>query len=81
MQKLIIFSAILKLKINSLITSIIIVNRMIWKDYVTFDPKVCHGKACIKGTRVFISIIKHKLRDALGHLVKDLYKIGNRSID
>lgn len=38
---------------------------MIWKDYVTFDPKVCHGKACIKGTRVFVSIILDCLAEGM----------------
>jgi hypothetical protein len=22
-----------------------------WKDYIITDPQICHGKACIKGTR------------------------------
>ena len=30
---------------------------MDWKEHIIFDPKVCHAKVCIKGTRVFISII------------------------
>ncbi len=46
-------------------TSLIIVNRMIWKDYITFDPKVCHGKACIKGTRVFVSTILDCLAEGM----------------
>ena len=24
---------------------------------ISFDPEVCHGKACIKGTRVLVSTI------------------------
>ena len=24
---------------------------MNWQDFITVDPNVCHGKACIKGTR------------------------------
>jgi len=23
------------------------VKRMMWKDYITIDPNICHGKACI----------------------------------
>jgi uncharacterized protein (DUF433 family) len=30
---------------------------MNWQDYITVDPQVCHGKACIKGTRVMVSVI------------------------
>lgn len=30
---------------------------MIWTDRITELPNVCHGKACIKGTRVLVSVI------------------------
>lgn len=30
---------------------------MNWKGRISIDPKVCHGKPCIKGTRVMVSII------------------------
>lgn len=28
-----------------------------WRARVSIDPKVCHAKPCIKGTRVMVSII------------------------
>ncbi|HET7056922.1 MAG TPA: DUF433 domain-containing protein [Thermomicrobiales bacterium] len=28
---------------------------MDWRDYITVDPLICHGQACIKGTRVMVS--------------------------
>ena len=28
-----------------------------WRARVKIDPKICHGKPCIKGTRVMVSII------------------------
>ena len=28
-----------------------------WRQRVTVDPAVCHGRACIRGTRVMVSII------------------------
>lgn len=31
--------------------------RMIWRDRITVDPAVCHGKPCIKGTRVMVSVV------------------------
>jgi uncharacterized protein (DUF433 family) len=34
---------------------------MKWQDYITVDPKVCHGKACIKDTRVMVSVILDNL--------------------
>jgi len=34
---------------------------MDWRDRITIDPLICHGKACIKGTRIMISIILDNL--------------------
>lgn len=28
-----------------------------WRDRIAIDPRVCHGKPCIKGTRIWISLI------------------------
>ena len=30
---------------------------MDWRQHITVDPAVCHGKACIKGTRVTVSVV------------------------
>jgi uncharacterized protein (DUF433 family) len=30
-------------------------------DYISVDPSVCHGKACIKGTRVMVFVILDNL--------------------
>ncbi|HOF86711.1 MAG TPA: DUF433 domain-containing protein [Armatimonadota bacterium] len=32
-----------------------------WADRIVVDPAICHGKACIKGTRIFVSIILDNL--------------------
>lgn len=34
---------------------------MNWQDRISVDPQVCHGKACIKGTRVMISVVLDNL--------------------
>lgn len=34
---------------------------MDWKKHITVDPNVCHGKACIRGTRVMVSVILDNL--------------------
>lgn len=34
---------------------------MNWREYITVDPKVCHGRACIKGTRGMVSVILDNL--------------------
>ena len=38
---------------------------MIWHDYITVEPTVCHGKACIKGTRIMVSVILDNLAAGL----------------
>jgi uncharacterized protein (DUF433 family) len=32
-----------------------------WRDRITINPAVCHGKACIRGTRVMVSVILDNL--------------------
>ena len=33
-----------------------------WNDRVSVDPNVCHGKPCIKGTRIMVSIVLDYLK-------------------
>ena len=40
---------------------------MNWKDRISVDPNVCHGKACIKGTRVMVSVILDNLAAGESH--------------
>ncbi len=34
---------------------------MNWQERITVDPSICHGKACIKGTRILVSVILDNL--------------------
>ena len=34
---------------------------MDWREHITVDASVCHGKACIKGTRIMASVILDNL--------------------
>lgn len=38
-------------------------NKFIWlyMERITIDPSVCHGKACIRGTRIMVSVILDNL--------------------
>lgn len=38
---------------------------MKWQDYIIVDPTLCHGKACIKGTRIMVSVILDNLAAGL----------------
>ena len=33
-----------------------------WEDRISIDPEICHGKPCIKGTRIMVSIILDYLK-------------------
>jgi uncharacterized protein (DUF433 family) len=39
--------------------------RVNWQDYITVDPAVCHGKACITGTRIMVSVVLDNLAAGL----------------
>ncbi len=32
-----------------------------WRDHISVDPQVCHGQACIKGTRIMASVVLDNL--------------------
>jgi uncharacterized protein (DUF433 family) len=34
---------------------------MDWRERISVDPQVCHGRVCIKGTRIMVSIILDNL--------------------
>lgn len=36
-----------------------------WHDRISVDPQVCHGKPCIKGTRIMVSVILDNLAAGL----------------
>jgi uncharacterized protein (DUF433 family) len=40
---------------------------MTWRDRIIVDPSVCHGKACIKGTRVMVSVVLDNVATGVGN--------------
>ncbi len=40
---------------------------MDWKEHISVDPNVCHGKPCLKGTRIMVSIILDYLSAGENH--------------
>ena len=43
---------------------------MDWNERISVDPNICHGKACIRGTRIMVSAILDNL--AVGESVARL---------
>lgn len=39
---------------------------MEWREYITVDPTVCHGQACIVGTRIPVSVVLDNLAVGIG---------------
>lgn len=38
---------------------------MDWRQHITVDPAVCHGQACIRGTRIPASVVLDNLAAGL----------------
>ena len=38
---------------------------MDWQEYISVDPNVCHGQACIAGTHVMVSVVLDNLAAGL----------------
>jgi uncharacterized protein (DUF433 family) len=40
---------------------------LLWQERISINPLVCHGKACIGGTRVMVSVILDNLAAGVPH--------------
>ncbi|MEO5362976.1 MAG: DUF433 domain-containing protein [Magnetococcus sp. DMHC-8] len=40
---------------------------MNWRDHISTDPHICHGQACIRGTRIPVAVILDNLAANLPH--------------
>lgn len=36
-----------------------------WQEHITINPNICHGKPCISGTRIMVSVILDNLADGM----------------
>ena len=48
---------------------------MDWRERITVEPGVCHGRACVKGTRVMVAVVLDNL--AADQLKSTLSGAGN----
>jgi uncharacterized protein (DUF433 family) len=37
-----------------------------WRDRIATDPAICHGQACIRGTRIPVAVVLDNLAAGLG---------------
>ena len=38
---------------------------MDWRTRISVDPAVCHGKACVRGTRILVSVVLDDLAEGV----------------
>ena len=43
-----------------------------WQEYIVVDPDICHGRACVRGTRIMASVILDNI--AAGQSVEEILK-------
>lgn len=55
---------------------------MDWRNYITVDPNICHGQACITGTRIMVSVVLDNLADNLeaGEILKSYPSLKKEDI-
>jgi len=55
---------------------------MKWQNYIMVNPRICHGKACIKGTRIMIAVILDNLANGMSpeDLIKEYPSLNSKSI-
>lgn len=46
---------------------------MDWRNRISTDPVICHGRACIKGTRIMVSVVLDNL--AAGQSINDILRL------
>ena len=55
---------------------------MDWRDRISVDPNICHGKACIKGTRVMVSVVIDNLAAGESHeSIRQGYNVEEKDIE
>ena len=52
---------------------------MNWRERIVVDPLICHGKACVKGTRVMASVLLDNL--AAGEIPKAIAAAYRVAVD
>ena len=56
---------------------------MNWENHIGVDPNICHGKACIKGTRIPVSVILDNLAagETRNKILENYPSLHNADID
>jgi len=70
------FKLYLYVKITELLEDKRMLNR------ISIDPKICHGKPCIRGTRIMVSVILAQLEEGLsfGEIIEEFPELHEEDI-
>ena len=54
-----------------------------WKERISVNAAVCHGRACIRGTRILVSAIVDSVAAGIGHneILKSYPELKEADID
>lgn len=55
---------------------------MDWRERISWNPEICHGKACIKGTRVMVSVILDNLAEgeSIATILKEYPSVNEQDV-
>ena len=55
---------------------------MNWRDYITVDPEICHGRACISGTRALVTTVLYNVAAGLdtGEITRSYPSLTRESV-
>ena len=56
---------------------------MNWRERIVTNPQICHGRACIRGTRIMVSVVLDNLAAGLGsnEILKSYPSLTRQDID
>ena len=56
---------------------------MSWRERIVTNPQICHGRACIRGTRIMVSVVLDNLAAGLGleEILKSYPSLTREDID
>jgi uncharacterized protein (DUF433 family) len=56
---------------------------MNWREHIAVDPNICHGQACLIGTRVLVSVVLDNLAAHVppDEIIRSYPKVTSEGID
>jgi uncharacterized protein (DUF433 family) len=54
-----------------------------WRERISVNPAICHGRACIRGTRIMVSVVVDNIAASLSRkeILQDYPALADADID